>query len=251
MTVHDHSRWGATDQIGAANLLTVEKRLDALHSVREGRMYDVSHEIGMNAPFMVPNQTPFLLSIWASWRNSIKRRRAMGATNDAGANVERIEMTAHVGTHIDALGHFSKGDRLYNGLSAADTVTDWGLERLGIEHAPPMITRGVLLDVSGCDGGQHLNPGRVVTPDELARAADTAGVAIEVRRHRADPHRLGPLLRHRQPALSARRARHRPAWRALADRTWRRGDRLRQHGGRGVAQSEPRYFHAGASACAG
>ena len=35
-----------------------------------------------------------------------------------------------------------------------------------------MITRGVLLDVPGCDGGQHLNPGRVVTPDELARAAE-------------------------------------------------------------------------------
>ena len=149
MTAHDHSRWGPADQIGAANLLTVEKRLAALQSVRDGRVYDVSHEIGMGAPFMVPNQTPFLLSIWASWRDIIKRRRALGATNDAGANVERIEMTAHVGTHIDALGHFSKGDRLYNGLSAADTVTDWGLERLGIEHAPPMITRGVLLDVAG------------------------------------------------------------------------------------------------------
>ena len=179
MTVHDHSRWGPTDQIGAGNLLTVEKRLAALQSVRDGRVYDVSHEISIGAPFMAPNQTPFLLSIWASWRDSIKRRRALGATNDAGANVERIEMTAHVGTHIDALGHFSKGDRLYNGLSAADTVTDWGLERLGIEHAPPMITRGVLLDVAGCDGGQHLNPGRVVTPDELARAEEAAKVTLE------------------------------------------------------------------------
>ena len=129
MTVHDHSRWGPTDQIGAGNLLTVEKRLAALDSVREGRVYDVSHEISMGAPFLVPNQTPFLMSIWASWRDSIKRRRAADrCENDAGANVERIEMTAHVGTHIDALGHFSKGDRLYNGLSAAETVTDWGLE---------------------------------------------------------------------------------------------------------------------------
>jgi kynurenine formamidase len=177
--LHDHSRWGPADQIGAANLLTVEKRLAALNSVREGRVYDVSHEISAGAPFMAPNQTPYLLSIWASWRDSIKRRRLTGATNDAGANVERIEMTAHVGTHIDALGHFSKGDRLYNGLSAADTVTDWGLERLGIEHAPPMITRGVLLDVAGLDGGAHLNPGRAIAPDELARAADAAGVAIE------------------------------------------------------------------------
>jgi kynurenine formamidase len=176
---HDHSRWGPTDQIGAGNLLTAERRCAALASVREGRVYDVSHEISMSAPFLVPNQTPFLLSIWASWRDSIKRRRKMGAMNDAGANVERIEMTAHVGTHIDALGHFSKGDRLYNGLSAADTVTDWGLEKLGIEHAPPMITRGILLDIAGLDGGVHLNPGRVVTPGDLARAADKAKVAID------------------------------------------------------------------------
>ena len=58
-------------------------------------------------------------------------------------------------------------------------MTDWGLERLGIEHAPPMITRGVLLDVAGCDGGQHLDPGRVVTPDDLARAEESAGVVLE------------------------------------------------------------------------
>jgi len=175
---HDHSRWGAADQIGAANLLTADKRLAALALVREGRMYDVSHEIGMGAPFLVPNQTPFLLSMWATWRDSIRRRRLLGATNDAGANVERMEMTAHVGTHIDALGHFSKGDRLYNGLSAADTVTDWGLEKLGIEHAPPLIARGVLLDLAGLDSGQHLAAGRVVTPDDLARAADAAKLAI-------------------------------------------------------------------------
>ncbi|HUB43771.1 MAG TPA: cyclase family protein [Acetobacteraceae bacterium] len=177
---HDHARWGAADQIGAANLLTAEKRLAALALVREGRMYDVSHEIGMGAPFLVPNQTPFLMSMWATWRDSIRRRRLLGATNDAGANVERIEMTAHVGTHIDALGHFSKGDRLYNGLAAADTVTDWGLQKLGIEQAPPMIARGVLLDVAGLDGGPHLAAGRVITPDDLARAADAAKVEIGV-----------------------------------------------------------------------
>lgn len=175
---HDHSRWGAADQIGAGNLLTVERRLAALRSVQAGRVYDLSHEISANAPYLLPNQTPYLLSIWASFRDSIKRRRQAGARNDAGTNLERVEMTMHVGTHIDALGHFSIGDRLYNGFSAADVVTDWGLDRLGIEHAPPMIARGVLLDVGGLDGGQHLNPGRAVSPDELKRAADAAGIVI-------------------------------------------------------------------------
>jgi kynurenine formamidase len=177
--LHDHSRWGHADQLGAGNLLTTERRLSALRSICEGRVYDLSHEISPGAPFMAPNQTPFLMSIWASWRDSIKRRRGIGAINDAGSNVERAEMTMHVGTHIDALGHFSIGDHLYNGLSAAEFVTDWGLARLGIEHMPPMISRGVLLDVSELDGGAFLNPGRVVTPDCLARTAEAAGVTIE------------------------------------------------------------------------
>ena len=63
--------------------------------------------------------------------------------------------------------------------SAGEIVTDWGLDKLGIEHAPPMITRGVLLDVAGLDGGQFLNPGRAISADELKRAADTARVSIE------------------------------------------------------------------------
>ena len=254
--VHDHAqwphqRWGADDQIGAGNLLTVERRLAALRSVQSGRLYDLSHEISANAPYLLPNQTPYLLSIWASFRDSIKRRRKTGATNDAGTNLERVEMTMHVGTHIDALGHFSIGDRLYNGLDAAEVVTDWGLDKLGIEHAPPMIARGVLLDVAGLDGGQFLNPGRAVSPDDLQRAADFAGVVDRGRRHRADPHRLGPLFRDRQRALCRRRTRHRRGGGALADEPRRRRDRLRQHGGRGPAEPGSTPDDAGAPACAG
>jgi kynurenine formamidase len=174
--IHSHSQWGPADQIGAGNLLTVEKRLAALASIRTGRVFDVSHEIFMGAPYMAPNQTPFLMSIFGSWRDTIKRRRKLGAVNDAGTNLERIEMTAHVGTHIDALGHFSKGDMLYNGNAAAEVVTDWGLDRLGIEHAPPMITRGLLFDVAG---DSHLASGETVTPDHLERAADAGGFAVE------------------------------------------------------------------------
>ena len=208
-TAHDHSQWGAADQIGAANLLTAERRLAALGLVREARVYDVSHTIAAGAPYMAPNQTPYLLSIFASWRDSLKRRRKLGLTNDAGGNLERIEMTTHVGTHIDALGHFTKGDRLYNGFDANETVTDWGLERLGIEQMPPMVTRGVLLDVAGLDGGAHLAPGpRRHAGRSRPRRGGRRG-AHRRRRRRADPHRLGPLFRRRQRALPRRRARHR------------------------------------------
>ena len=39
-----------------------------------------------------------------------------------------------------------------------------------------MITRGVLFDVGGAS---HLSPGQTVTPDDLKRAADAGGFAVE------------------------------------------------------------------------
>ena len=109
--IHDHAKWGPTDQIGAGNLLTAQTRLAALALIKQARVYDVSHEIHMGAPFMAPNQTPYLMSIWASWqRHHQAPAKPWVPRNDAGTNLERIEMTTHVGTHIDALGHFSTGD---------------------------------------------------------------------------------------------------------------------------------------------
>jgi hypothetical protein len=55
--LHDHSRWGRDDQLGAGNLLTPERRLSALRSIQTGALYDLSHEISLRAPFLMPNQT--------------------------------------------------------------------------------------------------------------------------------------------------------------------------------------------------
>ena len=51
--------------------------------------------------------------------------------------------------------------------SAADEVGDFGLNNLGIEHAPPMITRGVCIDAAGLNGGAYLEAGRAVTRNDL------------------------------------------------------------------------------------
>jgi kynurenine formamidase len=176
--IHDHGRWGRGDQLGAGHLLTPERTLAALGSVREGRILDLGHVVDAGAPRIAPNQTPYVMVAASTAQGSIRRRRQLGATNDAGSNLERIELTAHVGTHIDALGHFTIGDRMHGGYSAAATVGDFGLLNLGIEHCPPFVTRGLLLDVSGHDGGDHLTAGRTVTVEDLERALERAGLQI-------------------------------------------------------------------------
>ncbi len=177
--IHDHGRWGKGDQLGAGHLLTPERTLAALRTVQRGQIIDMSHVIEVGAPRIAPNQTPYLMQIGPSSRGSIRRRRKMGAKNDAGSNLERIELTTHVGTHIDSLGHFTYGDRMHGGYSADLTVDDFGLLNLGIEHCPPMVTRGICLDVSGFDGDTHLKAGRPVRVDDLKRALDKAKLEIK------------------------------------------------------------------------
>ncbi|MFT5389964.1 MAG: kynurenine formamidase [Gammaproteobacteria bacterium] len=180
--IHDHSRWtsqwGANDRIGAGNLLTAQRRLNALGLVSEGQVIDLGHVIENEAPRILPNQTPFVMTLSARAPSVVKRRAAMGAENEIGTTLERIEMTTHVGTHIDALGHVTVGDRMYNGLSANSVLDDFGLTELGVENIPPIITRGVLLDVAGLDGGERLEAGRAITPAELERAQEAAGVKV-------------------------------------------------------------------------
>lgn len=173
---HCHSHWNFRKEMGAGIHLTPEKTLAALALVQEGLIHDISHDTFAGAPFMPPNQTPFLMSIFASWRDTIRRRRTAGFTNEMGTNLERVEMTMHTGTHVDALGHVSVGSRMFGGLDAEEEVTNLGLTTLGAEHIPPMITRGILFDVGGEDG---LSAGEVVSVADLERAAERGSFAPE------------------------------------------------------------------------
>jgi kynurenine formamidase len=117
------------------------------------------------------------------WTTAEKTRKLlrehMNAVNEAGVLLERAEMTMHVGTHVDALGHFTIADEMYNGHSAQEAIGDWGLERLGIEQAPPIITRAVLLDIATYKGVEHLEGGTVVTPADLEGVVHKQKVSIQ------------------------------------------------------------------------
>ena len=93
-------------------------------------------------------------------------------------NLEQIELTTHVGTHIDALGHASIGDTLYGGASGEESVSDNGLSHGGIEKAPPFIARAVLIDVAAYKGVDRLDPGYAIQPEDLEGALQVQGVGV-------------------------------------------------------------------------
>jgi kynurenine formamidase len=78
--------------------------------------------------------------------------------------------TLQVGTQLDSLGHIQIGDRFYNGWRTEDVVESWGLNRFGMETLPPILTRGVLLNLTALKGVTQLAAGYVVTPQDLQQA---------------------------------------------------------------------------------
>jgi kynurenine formamidase len=94
---------------------------------------------------------------------------------------DALALGAHVGTHIDALGHFSCGGKLHGGLpvEGAQSYQD-GLRRHSIAAVAPILRRGVLLDIAALEGAPALAEDFEITPAHLDRAA--AAQSIEVRR---------------------------------------------------------------------
>src|SRR5947209_2558859 len=82
-----------------------------------------------------------------------------------------LVMMEHSGTHIDALSHQAAELTLFGGVKVEEAETPAGFTQLGAETIPPLIRRGVLLDVAGWGGVDRLPPRAAIGADELAGCA--------------------------------------------------------------------------------
>jgi kynurenine formamidase len=62
-------------------------------------------------------------------------------------HLDAIAGSIHQGTHIDGLVHVVDDGRVFDGRDAARVRTSTGWRFAGIETVPPIVTRGVLVDV--------------------------------------------------------------------------------------------------------
>ncbi len=116
------------------------------------------------------------------------------AISPGTAAAEVIRMSIHVGTHIDALCHIAEkrnaeGDvdpdgepRLYAGagetVAARDHVTSAGQTHLSIEQMPPILMRGLLLDVAGYKDVATLPPAYAIGADDIRGTLEKQGSRI-------------------------------------------------------------------------
>jgi kynurenine formamidase len=113
-----------------------------------------------------PTHPPFLFSL-------VKQHGEFVGPIGNSSAADAIAMGTHVGTHIDALSHFSCNGKLHGGDEVAELQSyTGGLEQHSIDTVAPIIRRGVMLDL-GTLAGDH-----EVTSGELEGAARNQSVEI-------------------------------------------------------------------------
>jgi kynurenine formamidase len=88
--------------------------------------------------------------------------------------------SAHTGTHIDALGHITSGDDCgwFGGLNEADDSGDFGLSGGDVCSIPPVIARGVMVDVPAYLGCARLPRSYPITAADIEGALNRQGVGL-------------------------------------------------------------------------
>jgi kynurenine formamidase len=126
------------------------------------KVYDLAQPYFTGMPHH-PVHPPFLFSL-------VKMHGEYTGPGGNSSASDAIAMGTHLGTHIDALCHFSCGGVLHGGTPAADVQSyGGGLEKFPIDTVAPILRRGVLLDIAG--QGSPLPADFEITPAHLEAAA--------------------------------------------------------------------------------
>ena len=164
------SKWGASDERGAANHMNPAQVLKATRLVRTGEVIELGRTLEGNMP------------LFGTRRFEIHTKRTGPSLgNNKRRSNEELVVTelGQVGTQFDMFSHQTIGNALYNCIDSDEIGTRNGFTRLGVEKIGMLFTRGILLDVAAAKGVDMLEGGYEITPADLEAAASREGISIQ------------------------------------------------------------------------
>jgi kynurenine formamidase len=166
------SKWGPNDEIGAANYMTPELVVKAASLVKTGKTYALGIPVDSKTPAYPPRTFKITIVQPGQAGNS-----GIGP-NKATYNDDILDTWVGIGSQIDGLGHLGIEHVYYNGNKLADFADPTGLKKLGIAKIPPMVTRGVLLDMAAYYNTDVVKEGTAFNVKEIEEVAKKQGVEI-------------------------------------------------------------------------
>jgi kynurenine formamidase len=165
------SRYGKDDTLGAANNLSPEGVLRAAKLIKTGKVYSLGVTTGYDTPAYPPRSYQIVTIPSAAPNETLGSNKVVG-------HDDLLITWMGIGSQLDGLGHLGIDHRYYNGVHEDDVLRPNGLVKLSTDKIPPIVTRGVLLDVAALKGVAMLEAGTAINRPEIEAACARQGVAI-------------------------------------------------------------------------
>lgn len=167
------SKYGKNDTLGAINNLSAEGVLKAAQLVKLGKTYPLGVVTGWDTPAYPPRTYSItVLQGGDGTGTPVGSNRATG-------NDDLMFTWVGIGSQIDGLGHMGIDHVYYNGLKAEDIVSPKGMRELSVDKLPPIVCRGVLIDMTRYYETEILEAGTAYNSKEIKEQAAAQGIEIE------------------------------------------------------------------------
>jgi kynurenine formamidase len=168
------SKWGADDTIGSANLVTPERTLEAAKLIKQGKSMPLGITIGTDTPAFPPRS----LNLQIVQPNQQGGIKLSGFGYEGNYNDDILQTWIGIGSQLDGLGHLGENGKYYNCLDEKEISVITGLTKLGTHDVPPLVARGVVLDMAAQAGVEMMQAGQFFGEVEIKAAAEAQGVTI-------------------------------------------------------------------------
>ena len=198
LTNNNWGKWGEDDEVGALNEVTPENIIQAASYIKKGKVYDLETIRFHGMPVwdghcgfeMLTYGSPFgrrNMSKNSNYPAAYAWHKEGGWLDDSknefqtDANTEILIAPLHCGTHIDGFCHITTGEdaHWYNGFNVGEDWGDYGPLKTDSPTIPPMVLRGVLLDIAGYKGVDHVEPNYGITAEDVEECAKWEGVELK------------------------------------------------------------------------
>jgi kynurenine formamidase len=163
------SPWGEADRLGNVNNLSADGVKKAAGLVKTGKVYALG----------IPTAPES--AAYGTRKYTVERTPGPDAdyTPNGSQRVtafdERVVSSMGIGTQIDGFGHLGVDHHYYNGVTGKEVATTRALQ---LADVPPIVTRGVLIDMAKHFGKPHLEVGDTFNRAEIQAAMRAQGVTI-------------------------------------------------------------------------
>lgn len=179
------SPWGPDDEIGTLNMMTQNSKLEILSRISSGKTYDLSFEYFVGMPSL--NSFGLGDPSYQFWMTHTPNGTVVDNPNGVGKKINKkvsytgdsILMPTHTGTHIDALSHFGLHGKIWNGYTPQEHLGDKGWHKAGAENIPPIIARGVLIDLASLKEVKILEKGFRATTEDFKAALKRQNISLQ------------------------------------------------------------------------